>query len=241
MPDSGLLSPLAASPERTALIFDVDGTLAPIAARPELAEVPEETRAEVRRLVARYRLVACVSGRPAEQARGLVSVDRVRYVGNHGLELHPGAAGAAEAIARFRDEIADDWPVEDKGLALALHYRETPNEAAALAALDVIAKRAEAAGLHARYGRKVLEILPSVHADKGTAIAALLGESGARLGLYAGDDTTDLDAFRGLREAGLELAVCVAVASPEAPATLLEAADIAVDSPAELVALIRRL
>ena len=68
------------------MLLDVDGTLAPIVARPELAAVPEETRAEVRRLAGRYSLVACISGRTAEEAARLVGVNGVVYVGVHGLE-----------------------------------------------------------------------------------------------------------------------------------------------------------
>ena len=86
-----LLAPLARDPGRSALVLDVDGTLAPIAPRPELATVPAETRAELERLVDRYLLVACVSGRAGEDARRLVGVDGIELVGNHGLELDPRA------------------------------------------------------------------------------------------------------------------------------------------------------
>jgi trehalose-6-phosphatase len=76
-----------------------------------------------------------------------------------------------------------------------------------------------------------------VGAHKGTAVTHLLGERGLERALYAGDDTTDLDAFDALR--GLKLGVCVAVASPEGPAALREAADVVVESPAALLELIR--
>ena len=69
-----LLAPLAREPARSAIVLDVDGTLAPIVARPELAEVPAATRTELRRLVTRYLLVACVSGRSGEDAERLVDV-----------------------------------------------------------------------------------------------------------------------------------------------------------------------
>jgi trehalose 6-phosphate phosphatase len=85
----------------------------------------------------------------------------------------------------------------------------------------------------------VLELRPPVEADKGTAVRALLAERGLERALYAGDDTTDLDAFRGLD--GLELAVRVAVASPEGPLELRDAADLVVESPAELLELLRTL
>ena len=124
-----LLAPLAADPAQAAILLDVDGTLAPIVARPDLAEVPDETRAEVARLADRYALVACISGRTGEEARRLVGVDDVVYVGTHGLELAPEAERWREALRPFAEL---DWPwLEDKGLTVAFHWREAPDEAAA--------------------------------------------------------------------------------------------------------------
>ena len=77
--------------------------------------------------------------------------------------------------------------------------------------LDAIADAAREEGLVARYGRKVLEVLPPVGSHKGTAVRRLLEEHGLRRALAAGDDTTDLDSFAALD--GLEVAVRVAVAS----------------------------
>lgn len=233
------LAPLREAPERSALVLDVDGTLAPIVLRPELAEVPEATRAVLRKLVGRFLLVACLSGRRGEEARRLVGVDGIRYVGNHGLELAPGAQEFASRLAEFRAAV--DRPVEDKGLTLSYHFRNAPDEAAARAELEQVAARALAEGFVPRWGRKVLEIRPPLAADKGTAVWGLLADSGARRALYAGDDTTDLDAFAGLGDAGLEHVVRIAVASDEAPAELLEAADVTVAGPAELAALLARL
>jgi trehalose 6-phosphate phosphatase len=234
-----VLAPLAAAPGRSALVLDVDGTLAPIAPRPELARVPAETRAELARLAERYLLVACVSGRAGDDARRLVGVEGIELVGNHGLELDPRAHDLAEELAAFRAAVG--LPVEDKTLSLTYHYREAEDEAAARAELEEVARRAREAGFDARWGRKVLEIRPSVEAHKGTAVRALVERSGARLGLYAGDDTTDLDGFAGLRSLGLEHAVCIAVASDEGPAELREAADLVVAGPEELAGLLRLL
>jgi trehalose 6-phosphate phosphatase len=233
------LEPLREAPERSALILDVDGTLAPIVARPELAEVPRSTRAELSRLAGRYLLVACVSGRSGVDAQRLVGVEGIRYVGNHGLELDPRAENLAGRIASFRKSVGRE--VEDKGLTLSYHFREARNEPEARKELEAVAQRARGEGLVARWGRKVLEIRPEIDADKGTAVRALLGESGAARALYAGDDTTDLDAFNGLATADLEHFVRVAVASDEAPPALLEAADLVVDGPGELARLLARL
>ncbi len=238
---ASLVAPLVGAPRSTAILLDVDGTLAPIVPRPELARVPPEVQAELRRLARRYLLVACLSGRSGEEAARLVAVEEVRCIGNHGLELAPGANELARDVARFRDRIVARWPVEDKRLSLSLHYREASDEKAALDTLRRIAADAEAAGLDARFGRKVLEIRPRVHADKGTAAGALLAESGAELALYAGDDTTDLDAFRGLEEASLRVAVRVAVSSPETPGALLDRADLVVQGPDGVLGLLREL
>jgi trehalose 6-phosphate phosphatase len=232
-----LLAPLAAEPDRAAVLLDVDGTLAPIVARPELAAVPDGARAELERLRDRYALVACVSGRTGEEARRLVGVDGIEYVGVHGLELAPEAEPWRATLRPFAEF---EWPwVEDKGLTVAFHWREADDEAAARTKLGEVAERARGAGLEARWGRKVLELRPPVEADKGTAVRTLLRERGLSRALYAGDDTTDLDAFRGLD--GLDVAIRVAVASAEAPAGLREAADLVVDSPAELLELLRLL
>jgi trehalose 6-phosphate phosphatase len=239
MEAAALLAPLSSAPERSAIVLDVDGTLAPIEARPELAAVPEPTLAELERLVGRYLLVACVSGRAGADARRLVGVAGIEYVGNHGLELDPRASELAGEIARFREAVG--LPVEDKTLSLSYHYREAEDEERARAELEDVAARAQARGLDARWGRKVLEIRPTVPADKGTAVTALLERSSAQLGLYAGDDTTDLDAFVGLASAGLEHAVRVAVTSEEGPAELAEAADLVVAGPAEMAELLRLL
>jgi trehalose 6-phosphate phosphatase len=232
-----VLGLLRSEPERAAVLLDVDGTLAPIVARPELAVVPEQTRAEVRRLVSRYALVGCVSGRTGEEAARLVGVDGVVYVGVHGLELAREAERWREVLRPFA---AERWPwLEDKGLTVAFHWRQAEDDEGARRSLEAVAGRARAAGLEARWGRKVLELRPPVEADKGTAVRALLSERGLHRALYAGDDTTDLDAFRGLD--GLELAVRVAVASAEGPPALREAANLVVASPEELRELLRAL
>ena len=86
------------SPARTALVFDVDGTLAPIAPRPELARVPEKTRDEVRRLAGRYLLVACLSGRPGAEAAALVGVEGLRYSATTGSScIHEPASSRASS------------------------------------------------------------------------------------------------------------------------------------------------
>jgi trehalose 6-phosphate phosphatase len=232
------ISRLAAEPAKAALFLDVDGVLAPNVARPEDARVPDETREELLRLHARYALVACISGRAGADAERVVGVPELVYVGNHGLELSEQADAWRQRLRDFL--VGVDWAaIEDKGLTASLHYRGMPNEAAARAALAEVKRRAEHEGFVARFGRRVLELLPPLDVDKGTAVRQLLAERSLRRALYAGDDTTDLDGFRALD--GLELSVRVAVASAEGPAELLEAADLTLTSPLKLLALLGRL
>ena len=231
------LAALAADPAEAALFFDVDGTLAPIVANPSDARVPDATRSELRRLASRYGLVACVSGRTGEVARAIVGVPELTYVGEHGLELDPEAEAWRERIRAFGAQAP--WPAEEKPLSAAFHYRTAPDHEAARRELEHVEAEARAAGFRTRWGRLVLEVLPPIDASKRTAVAQLLARTGLRRALYAGDDTTDLDAFAALED--LELGVRVAIASAESPTALREQADIVLDSPAALVELLAEL
>lgn len=228
---------LIAEPERAALFFDVDGVLAPIVERPADARVPDETRAELSRLAARYALVACVTGRPSAVARELVNVPELVYAGEHGLELDPAAAEWAARIHAFATR--SDAEVERKPLSVAYHYRSADDPGAARSALTEVAQAAVAEGFRTRWGRMVLEILPPVDASKGTAVRHLLVAHDLHRALYAGDDTTDLDGFAALDD--LEVAVRVAVTSSEGPAELSERADIVLPSTGAVLHLLREL
>jgi trehalose-phosphatase len=235
-----LLTRLAADPAEAGLFLDFDGVLAPIVERPEDAAPPPETRTELERLVAKYALVAVVSGRAGDDVRARVGVEGLICVGSHGLELEPQADRWRRTLTAFAADAP--WPPEEiemKGLALAFHFRGRDDEREAVLALDRIADSAREEGLVARYGRKVLEVLPPVGSHKGTAVRRLLEEHGLRRALAAGDDTTDIDSFAALDD--LEVAVRVAVASAEAPSALLDAADIRVESTEEFLDLLRDL
>ena len=238
MDGADLLARLASAPDAAAILLDVDGVLAPIVDVPADATVPEETRAELRRLNEHYALVACVSGRPGSDAARVVGVDELIYVGEHGLELEPQAQAWRERLHSLAATV--DWEdIETKPLTVTFHYRRSADEREAVTFLEAVATRARTEGLVARFGRKVLELRPPIAAHKGTAVLHLLGERRLERALYAGDDTTDLDAFDAL--AGLELGIRVAVASVEGPPELREAADLVVDGPAAFLEVLRAL
>lgn len=243
------VAPLRAHPERTAVLLDVDGTLAPIVTHLDDAAVPQATRRLLLEIAERYAIVACVSGRRASDARRLVGIGSINYLGAHGAEVlragwtEPVIDGAVEEwelrIKQFARE--HDTPslrtlrvrAEDKGAIVAFHWRGATDAEAARAAIDGIAAHAERAGLRTHWGRKVLEIRPPVRIDKGAAIETFLGGERLAAALYVGDDATDVDAFRGLTElvraGAVESALRVAVRSEEGPPELLEQADLVLD------------
>jgi trehalose 6-phosphate phosphatase len=243
------LTPLRSAPERSAILLDIDGTLAPIVRHADDARVPEATRTVLIAVARRFGCVACVSGRRAAIARQIVALGSIAYVGNHGSELlRPGRtqpeidreAGAWQRRVHQFASRAFDGELrrlrvreEDKGPIQAFHWRGAPDEEAAEGAARRVADAAEAAGLGVHWGRKVLEIRPPIPLDKGRGIHWLLREADLDAALYVGDDRTDLDAFRGLRELAdggrLGAAVCVGVRSEETPAELEAGADLLVD------------
>jgi trehalose 6-phosphate phosphatase len=248
------LEPLRSDPSHAAVLLDIDGTLAPIVRHAADAHVPEATRSLLIEIARRYRLVGCVSGRRASTARQIVAIGSIAYVGNHGGELlRPGAStpeldpDVAAWTERVRAFAARAYTSEaqrlrvrseDKLMIAAFHWRGAPDEGAAEAAVRALAGRAQEEGFAVHWGRKVLEVRPPVTLDKSLGVAALLRGAqaeGSRIdaALYVGDDSTDIDAFRGLRElaAGgvLGRALCVAVASDEAPSELVRQADLTID------------
>jgi trehalose 6-phosphate phosphatase len=256
------IAPLRADPARAGILLDIDGVLAPIVRHADDAHVPEPTRAPLIAVARRYGLVACVSGRQATTARRIVSLGSITYVGNHGAELLRGGATDVELdpevakwAPRVREFAEDAWSdrlrrlrvrPEDKDVIRAFHWRGAPDEDAAEAAVREIAQRAEEAGLVTHWGRKVLEIRPPVALDKGRGVRRLIEETTPiEVAAYVGDDTTDLDAFAALdalvEDGRLRYALRVGVRSDETPAALEEQADLLVDGPIGVRALLHAL
>jgi trehalose 6-phosphate phosphatase len=255
------LSPLRADPARSAILLDIDGTLAPIVRYTEDAHVPETTRGLLIEIARRYQVVACVSGRRASDARRVVSIGTISYLGSHGTELlragwtepalDPAVRDWGRRIHEFgRESDTSDLRrlrvrIEDKGSIVAFHWRGAPDEAAARAAIDAVAGRAEQAGLRTHWGRKVLEVRPPVRMDKGAGIVGFLQDADLDAALYVGDDATDVDAFRGLgellAEGRLKHALRVCVRSDEGPSELESEADLVVDGTDGVRALLEAL
>ena len=246
---SEALRPLTAAPSEAAVFCDIDGTLAPIVRRAEDAHVREEVPRLLAALARRYRVVACISGRSATEARRLVGVGAIAYAGSHGAEMLEPGAGRPTVVPEFKsweqrvrrfaaERDTSDLRrlrvrIEDKGPIVAFHWRGVPVEDAARTHVQAIARQADGAGLAVHWGRKVLEIRPPVRVDKGQAVHSLVRRAKPRAGLFGGDDATDLDAFQALEslveDGDLDAAVCVGVRSDEGPAAIVERADLVVE------------
>ena len=228
------------------LLLDIDGTISPIAPSPAEALVPATTREQLQSLVRRLALVAALSGRSAEDASHLVGVDGMLFVGNHGLEIArsgriealPGVNVSAEDVRAVLDAARARLHLqglifEDKGLTASVHYRQTTDPDAARAEVeDVLARLVAERGLRLTPGRMVWEIRPPVVANKGTAARWIIAEHGLRSAIFCGDDRTDVDAFRALRELrddGVCITLNVGVVAAETPQEVLETADLFVD------------
>ncbi|WP_342642577.1 trehalose-phosphatase [Rhodoligotrophos ferricapiens] len=199
-----------------ALFLDLDGTLFELAPRPEDVKNDPALSSVLARLVQRFEgAVAVVSGRTIESIDNLLSPCRLPAAGLHGLErrsfngeIHQVPI-ALDAIAAVREGLrcfAAQHPgllLEDKGKALAMHYRLAPH--LGLEVLEVV-KAAVMPHHHAlglQPGKMVVEVKPR-GASKGTAISEFLREGpfAGRRPVVAGDDVTDEDAFALARSFG---------------------------------------
>ncbi len=200
------------------------------------------------RLTARFGVVAVVSGRPVAflvERLGIgPALARLGVYGHYGLEhLEPDGSIAydplvddyagvvAAAIREAHARVPTGAFVEDKGLALTLHWRQAPE--AAPAAIELAHEIAEGHGLAIRQGRRAIELVLPVANDKGSVVTSLLAACSA--GCVLGDDVGDIPAFTAvdtLAQSRHFAGVRVAVTSPEAPEALIASADFVVEGPA---------
>jgi trehalose 6-phosphate phosphatase len=245
---------LRADPASAVVALDYDGTLAPVVERPADAVAAPGAVAALRALAPRVRTLALVTGRPADVVvalGGLGGVPGLVVLGQYGAQRWAdGAVTSPEPLPGvdvLRRELpallaAEGAELEDKGLALVVHTRPSPDPAGALDRLTApVTGLAEAAGLEVHAGRLVLELRPPGF-DKRGALLSLCDPRPSAV-LFAGDDVGDLPAFDAVDELRAQgvAGVTVCSASDEGPAELRERADVVVDGPAGVVALLGRL
>jgi trehalose 6-phosphate phosphatase len=240
--------PFLRAPGRAAVLTDFDGTLAPIVDDPAAAAPLPGAVDVLHRLAARFAVVGVLSGRPVEKLVATLGTG-LWLSGLYGLETFDGdrrvevpdaarwRAVVDASVARAVDELGD--AVEPKGLSLTLHFRTHPEDGPAIRVwADEEATRS---GLVVRSAKASIELHPPVHGDKGTVLESVA--AGLDAVCFLGDDIGDLPAFDALDRlaAGGVHAVRVGVATEEAPAELLERADVVVDGPVGALAVLERL
>lgn len=201
-----------AAPPRLLVACDFDGTLTALASDPDNVELPPPAMAALRRIQSAPGVsLAVISGRSLTDLIPRIPLPGITFAGNHGLELRglgldgerheaKAAKPLLKAMAQQLEEAIGGVPgirIENKELSLTVHVRNV-----ILSHQDLVTRHVREAGarepaLRLQEGNQVLELLPAIAWDKGSALRQIA----SRLGLpnsavfYAGDDTTDEAAF----------------------------------------------
>jgi trehalose 6-phosphate phosphatase len=233
-------SELAAHAPKAGVFLDLDGTLAPIVPRPELVQILPEIPRTLARIAVGLDVVAVISGRPSGQVRDLVGMEGVTIVGTHGLEDEPSLSAQVLGEIEAAAAAVGAW-VEPKGAAAAVHFRGLDDpEAAERASTGALVAIASTHGLDLLRGKRILELTPSGRPRKGGAVERIARDRRLDGVLFAGDDVGDLDAFAALGRLHAEgLWTCgVAARGRETPHEVEAAADLTVDGPSGMAALL---
>lgn len=192
---------LAACP--AILAFDLDGTLAPLVDHPQHAVVPAATAKRMQEL-SRWWPVAVITGREVSDAQPRLGFKPHYLFGNHGAERRgaarcPALTGLLDACRAQLDDMAAELQAqrieyEDKGLSLALHYRDAADSDGARSWLDRFIGTL-GTDLRASHGRGVVNITPAAAPGKGDALLEIMRDCNVTHTLVIGDGVNDEDAF----------------------------------------------
>lgn len=201
---------------KSAILLDIDGTILDFAPSPQQVRVPAQLRQTLSRLQQLTGgALALVSGRALADVDAIFAPLKLAAIGGHGAELRatpdgkiamrakPLEAALRRSLAHI-GELGPDVLVEDKGYALALHYRRAPERAAAVrAAADKACAEAPPGTVEILPGKLVVEIKPS-GINKAEAVRKLmqLAPFAARSPIFIGDDITDEPVFAVMAEFG---------------------------------------
>lgn len=252
----------ASKGKQIVMFLDYDGTLSPIVNDPEQAFMSEAMRTTVRKL-ARYFPTAIVSGRCRDKVYNFVRLGELYYAGSHGMDIKGPSKGskhkkgtqavlfqpASEFLPMIDEvyqqllEIIKSTPgamVENNKFCVSVHFRCVDEKKWIELAKQVGSVLEGYPSLRLTQGRKVLEIRPTIKWDKGKALEFLLESLGYAncsdvFPVYIGDDRTDEDAFKVLRQRGQGFGILVSKAPKDTNASY------SLQEPTEVMAFLRRL
>lgn len=244
-------------PPKTAILSDIDGTLHPIIDRPEVIQFYDYTPTLLEALSDRYAMVGLITGRSMTSALEIIRARGIVYLANHGMEIcRDDGRQLADGLEQYlplirsafdtisQSSIAKDPGIfiEDKDVAVAVHYRQAPDKGTEVDSL--LQSISDELGLKVVKGRKVRELHPPVTIDKGTAIERLLQDQGINIAMYMGDDLSDIHAFRALKQIQWPKfqSITIGVRSAEVPQLETEPSiDYLIDSVDDSIELLRML
>lgn len=207
------------------LLLDYDGTLTEIVKRPKDAKLKKTIHDTLKRLTHKKNIgIGIISGRALDDLKSLVSLDKVFYAGNHGLEIeergdlffYPGSKKYVKIFKKLTGLLKEKIKlsgviVEDKGFSLTFHYRMVQSRLGNKVKnmfYRQVSPFVKKFDLKIRRGKMVLELRPPLDWDKAKAaqfirraiIRNIAQKANKILTIYIGDDETDEDAFRELKD-----------------------------------------
>ncbi|KAK9904432.1 hypothetical protein M0R45_000730 [Rubus argutus] len=228
----------ASQGKQIVMFLDYDGTLSPIVEDPDRAFMSDSMRNTVKKLAGCFP-TAIVSGRCRDKVYKFVRLAELYYAGSHGMDIK-GPAKGSKYKKGSQDQINSRSKSGEQQFCLSVHFRCVDEKKWSELALQVKSVLKEYPKLRLSQGRKVLEIRPTIKWDKGKALEFLLESLGYAncndvFPVYIGDDRTDEDAFKVLRERGQGFGILVSKTPKETSATY------SLQEPAEVMDFLQRL
>ncbi len=213
--------------KKPAIFLDYDGTLSPIVPRPEDAVISIEMKQTLKKLAEVF-IVAIVTGRDKEDVENLVGLDELVYAGSHGYIItgpgglhmeHPDSEKIIPRLDEIEEEVGkklkettEGTQLDRKRYAIGIHYRNArpEDEEVVLNLVDEILQKYP--GHKKGKGKKIVEIKPDIDWHKGKAVNWILDALDLTgkddiIPMFIGDDITDEDGFKVLKNKGIGILV----------------------------------
>lgn len=211
---------------KPAFFLDYDGTLTPIVSKPDQAIISDEMKKVLKKLAEKF-TVAVVTGRDKENVEDLVGLDELIYAGSHGyiitgpdglLMEHPDSKEIIPTLDKIEKEITEileekteGTQIDRKRYAIGIHYRNARDEDEETVKKTVDQMIKKYPGHKAGAGKKILEIKPDKDWHKGKAVEWILKALNLNkeevIPVFIGDDITDEDGFKQIKDDGIGILV----------------------------------